>query len=1051
MKQILLFFAILTTFLSYGQTIYQTDFSTPVGFEHNNASPPSGWPADDFVTGNNFYLAYDSGAPVDTDGGGGYFRCDGTLIEQSDFGAEAYFESFPIDINGISSISISGLGEVTSGNPFNNTPTEYFQWSYQIDGEPWVYGDLYSGSSVTTLNTPAEWNSITGLDGSELRIRFYFNSNGNSRFEVTDITVEEIAATTTVEFTDTSASVSEGAGTIDVELSITNPSSTSPTLVQVGLFSGDPTDLGNYITQTITFPAGSSTPEYLTINITDDSEIEGDEIFGFTIDLIVGGDSASVGTNDTFALTVVDNDFDYDIIAIEDFDGSSPYWYNDIASQVFQDPNNANHGLFIQASSMNNSEFSGASVFGHDLQGEAGEPSLDPFVFTFQEVNIQGYENVQLKFDYYVNANNDSGTYEVFYDGVGQGPIEFYNNPNSGISGTVLFDVDPTATMISLVVSGTLEGNNDIIEMDNFMLIGDQLAPEVFTYAGGIGWVPNHPNDPSNPANPQDDIQVIFGANDADIDQITSDLIINDVTLQVNSSFYIETGINLTINGTLTLANGSNVILSSTSNSYSSLMLANAASLTASNGTGQVNYDRYVNTNATTATSAGDNDLISPPVFRAGQTFGSFYSNGANATSLYQNPSNTDQKLFGPFNKTSGTYLTYNVIDDFSVSLVPATGYRAATNDDGSNTNNVLRFRGLPSVAPINRTISKEGPSYMAWNVIGNPYSTYLSLEDFLTTNIASFDPTAAAIYGYNAHTNGSSTYPWTIWNLAYLEANPDAAIAPGQGFLVTADDAANVNFDPSMRRLGNSDDFIFGRMANPSQINTNISFIRLNLQSSSNIKYTEVYFNNSASLGLDLGYDARVFGDNEAGDFDIYTHMLEDNIGEDMAIQTLNYEDLNNNLILPLGINGFSGQQINISISESTLPSNILVYLDDILTGNSILLNNSDYIFTPSSNLNGIGRFYLRFENPGLTIEENSVKDLVVYTKSNDIYIKGKLSDGTKISLFDIQGKKVIYQNLDSEENLNILHTDLSEGVYVLRINENDQIFTKKIILSKK
>jgi len=112
---------------------------------------------------------------------------------------------------------------------------------------------------------------------------------------------------TTIEFSPASAMVDEDAGSITLTIKITNPSSTATT-AQIVLYSGDPADLGNYATQSITFPANSSSNQQITVNITDDLIMEGTENFEFRIINVSGGDQAIPGSYYSFNLTILDND-----------------------------------------------------------------------------------------------------------------------------------------------------------------------------------------------------------------------------------------------------------------------------------------------------------------------------------------------------------------------------------------------------------------------------------------------------------------------------------------------------------------------------------------------------------------------------------------------------------------------------------------------------------------------------------------------------------------------------------------------------------------------
>ncbi|PHN04326.1 lamin tail domain-containing protein [Flavilitoribacter nigricans] len=114
---------------------------------------------------------------------------------------------------------------------------------------------------------------------------------------------------TGVQFASSGTTVGEAAGQINITLSISNPSSTQATSVDLVLTAGDPADIDNYTTQTVTFPAGSSTSESIPLTITDDLLEEATETLTFTLQNITGGTNASIASPATFDLSITDNDF----------------------------------------------------------------------------------------------------------------------------------------------------------------------------------------------------------------------------------------------------------------------------------------------------------------------------------------------------------------------------------------------------------------------------------------------------------------------------------------------------------------------------------------------------------------------------------------------------------------------------------------------------------------------------------------------------------------------------------------------------------------------
>ena len=113
---------------------------------------------------------------------------------------------------------------------------------------------------------------------------------------------------TVVRFNPGTGEYNEDAGTFDLVLSITRPSETVSTTVDVVLIDGDAADINNYTTQSVTFPVNDNTDQTVTITITDDFDIEAPDTLYFELQNIAGGNNAGVGTPDQFELIIIDND-----------------------------------------------------------------------------------------------------------------------------------------------------------------------------------------------------------------------------------------------------------------------------------------------------------------------------------------------------------------------------------------------------------------------------------------------------------------------------------------------------------------------------------------------------------------------------------------------------------------------------------------------------------------------------------------------------------------------------------------------------------------------
>lgn len=538
--------------------------------------------------------------------------------------------------------------------------------------------------------------------------------------------------------------------------------------------------------------------------------------------------------------------------------------------------------------------------------------------------------------------------------------------------------------------------SRDEFAIDDIKINFNPILPVTYTY-NGTDWLPS---EPTGNATDIDDIIITSG----DV-TFNNDISANTITINPGASLTINTG--TTVNTTIGLT------LQSTATSFASVIVDGTL-------TGTVNYQRFVNA------TANGNDLIAPPF--VGQTWADFLTN--NQSVLLSSGSTYG---FAPFDKTAIPAQYVNYTEATVSALVNGLGYRTATA-----AGETLTFTGTVATAPVAAPITTSGAGYEQWNLIGNPFPSYITLSEFLAENNAKFATEEAGIYGYN----GSD---FTVYNLAYAQANPGTQIAPGQGFYVAAATVAEtVTFTNTMRTTGTDDDFINGRTNN-----TSISYLQLQLSTASNATATEFYFTANASQGLDHGYDAARFG-NTIPEFALYSHLVQDNQGRAMLVQSLSDNDLTN-VTVALGVNANQGEQITFSINESTLPQTVQVYLEDNVTNTFTLLNTGDYTITPSESVNGTGRFFLRYADSALNTSQNELNSLNVFAQAETktIEIRGLLAHKTTCTLYDIQGRAIKTVSLNTNTNTQAIATNnLSTGVYIVKLTNSTQQKTQKVII---
>jgi hypothetical protein len=229
---------------------------------------------------------------------------------------------------------------------------------------------------------------------------------------------------------------------------------------------------------------------------------------------------------------------------------------------------------------------------------------------------------------------------------------------------------------------------------------------------------------------------------------------------------------------------------------------------------------------------------------------------------------------------------------------------------------------------------------------------------------------------------------------------------------------------------------------------NGGLVYFTLGASAGGNSYSTDFYFNPNASAGFDLGFDAELFGTPPV--FSIYSLLVEDDEGEAIALQALNTTNLDNTTI-PLGVNALPNEELTISISISTLPGTIEIFLDDTVANTTTLLTNSDYVFTPTAQLFGTGRFFIRTNDTSLSTIENTIDNISIFALNNskELIVNGQVDVNSTLNLFDIQGRLVLNTKLDSSLSQNRIDvSSLNGGVYIVNVENNGQQKTQKIII---
>ncbi|WP_343330731.1 T9SS type A sorting domain-containing protein [Polaribacter staleyi] len=380
-------------------------------------------------------------------------------------------------------------------------------------------------------------------------------------------------------------------------------------------------------------------------------------------------------------------------------------------------------------------------------------------------------------------------------------------------------------------------------------------------------------------------------------------------------------------------------------------------------------------------------------------------------------------------NKGIATYNNAVAASNWSYSDGSASSFtngKGYSMKRGTNTGDVS-FTGSVNTKGVTSAITVGAGT--PFNLVGNPYTSYINSATFLTTNTALL--TSQTIWIWNPSTK----------NYDAKVTGDDFKVAPGQGFFVSATAGGNVSFAKAIQSHESPDTFL--RSEAKPEIILNVTNGKLN-------RFARVYYANNATKSFDNGLDGATFT-GLPNELDVFTNLLDGNSGEAFQVQGLPNADLEK-MVVPVGVKVEGTQEITFTAEALNIPSGLNIYLEDRQENVFTQLNevNAEYKVSVSEASNGIGRFYLHTRSSALSTEDDVILNSVSIFKSDrsTLKIAGLKNGKAAVSLFNIHGKNVMNASFDTNGVKEIALPKLATGVYIVQLTTESGKLSKKIIL---
>ena len=391
------------------------------------------------------------------------------------------------------------------------------------------------------------------------------------------------------------------------------------------------------------------------------------------------------------------------------------------------------------------------------------------------------------------------------------------------------------------------------------------------------------------------------------------------------------------------------------------------------------------------------------------------------------------------YDEAHGSTAPWPAISNTSTSLNVMQGYVANLASTG-----VVTFSGNLNTGAKEILVTRTaGQTKEGFNLVGNPYPSYLNWTNVSKTNLSTTmwyrtKTTPAPVTGattwvfdtYNATGGvGTSLGAKAVTNL----------IPPMQSFWVRVDagqTSGTLSVTNSQRAHADNGSNGFKSKSGTA---TTQPLVRLEVSNGLTSDQALVYFNAAASNSFD-NYDSPKMSNATASIPEIYTLAGSEQV-------TIN--GVNDLTQLALGFTTGEANNFTIKASQFTnFVSGTQIVLRDNVLNTEQDLTVADYNFYSDVTANNESRFTLLFKAPSVAtgINQNTTDNVWISTNSNGQIVINGVNGETTVAVYNSVGQKLLTKTLKSTSS--VLFNPLTNGVYMVTVINAGKTVTKKVII---
>lgn len=362
-----------------------------------------------------------------------------------------------------------------------------------------------------------------------------------------------------------------------------------------------------------------------------------------------------------------------------------------------------------------------------------------------------------------------------------------------------------------------------------------------------------------------------------------------------------------------------------------------------------------------------------------------------------------------------------------------------------------FEFKGIPHNGDVSFKL-KYSNSTRGYNMVGNPYPSNISFDDFFELNKSKIacvlylwtnnDSQITTQQGNSYQSNNYALYNGTGGTSAtyqgYNNRKPNGYISIGQGFIVQAT-AAGKNqpliFNNSMRYAEKANFY----NKNDDKNNQKDRFW-LEFKSPSNVNNEILlgYIPN-ATDGFDANFDTELLA---IGNDSFWSILDNKKLGIQAKQANLRSED-----VIKLGVKASVSGEYTISITEKNgiFDAGQPVFLKDNYLNKVVNIQENPYVFNTSSGQYD-DRFQIVYKSQETLGTDDAAKKGIQIYRDIQSFIVTSPENLDEVNVYDTLGR-LIFASKSTNDKVIINNTNWVEGLYIIKARSGNTIVTKKVL----